>query len=163
VLLDASGPDEKLNMRRASNDLVARGKWEDGRWRVLMKRPLGAHAGAAEKPLAGDAATPSPATSTAVAAAAPGSPDLIFGKGQFIPVSFANWDGNNGEVGSKHTLTTWLWLLLPPDTNYALVYGMPFGTTIATFLAGIVLVRNQRRKQRDNATAGVTERSDEPG
>jgi hypothetical protein len=60
-------------------------------------------------------------------------------------------------------LTTWLWLLLPPDTNYALVYGMPFGTTIATFLAGIVLVRNQRRKQRDNATAGVTERSDEPG
>lgn len=69
-------------------------------------------------------------------------------------MSFANWEGNNGEIGSKHTLTTWYWLLLPPDTNNTLVYGAPFGTIMVTFLAGILLVRNQRQKHR-STTNGV--------
>jgi hypothetical protein len=76
-----------------------------------------------------------------------GSTDLVFRKGQFIPVSFASWDGNNGEVGSKHTLTPWFWLLLPPDTNYVLVYGASLGTTLAFLLAGFALVRSERRKR----------------
>jgi DMSO reductase family type II enzyme heme b subunit len=119
TLLDATGPDNKLIARASSGDLEARGNWEDGRWRVLMKRSR----------------------------ISDGSPDLIFRKGQFIPVSFANWDGNNGEVGSKHTLTPWYWLLLPPDTNYTVVRGIPLGVTIATFLAGVLLVRKQRRER----------------
>jgi DMSO reductase family type II enzyme heme b subunit len=93
VLLDASGPDKKLIARKGANDLVAEGQWQNGRWRVLMKRPR---------------------NST-------GLPDIGFPKGQFIPVSFANWDGNNGEISSKHTMTTWVWLLLPPDINYTRV------------------------------------------
>jgi len=119
TLLDASGSDNKLIARASSGDLEARGNWEDGRWRVLMKRSR----------------------------ISDGSPDLIFRKGQFIPVSFANWDGNNGEVGSKHTLTPWFWLLLPPDTNYTVVRGLPLGVTFATFLAGVLLVRKHRREQ----------------
>ncbi len=125
MLLDASGPDNRLIPRQppspgneAGRDLVARGDWQDGRWRVLMKRPRNN----------GD------------------SSDINFPKGQFIPVSFANWDGNNGEVGSKHTFAAWYWLLLPQDTNYSLVYGLPLGIILMTFLAGIVLVRSQRRK-----------------
>ena len=47
---------------------------------------------------------------------------------------------------AKHTLTTWYWLLLPPETNHTLVYGAPIGTILGTFLAGILLVRTQRRK-----------------
>jgi hypothetical protein len=77
-----------------------------------------------------------------------GSPDLIFRKGQFIPVSFANWDGNNGEVGSRHTLTPWFWLLLPYDTNYIWVYGSSLGTSLAFLLAGMTLVWRVRRKPR---------------
>jgi DMSO reductase family type II enzyme heme b subunit len=119
TLLDATGSDNKLIARASSSDFVARGNWQDGRWRVLMARPLSSN----------------------------GSPDLIFRKGQFIPMSFANWDGNNGEVGSKHTLTTWFWLLLPPDINYTMVRGVPLGITLTTFLAGILLVRKQRRQQ----------------
>jgi len=131
TLFDATGPDNKLIARASSGDLESRGNWEDGRWRVLLKRSR----------------------------ISDGSPDLIFRKGQFIPVSFANWDGNNGEVGSKHTLTPWIWLLLPPDTNYTVVRGIPFGVTFATFLAGILLVRKQRQKQGEGAIGGARNRN----
>jgi len=30
--------------------------------------------------------------------------DTLFEEGQYLPVSFANWDGSNGEKGSRHTL-----------------------------------------------------------
>ncbi len=117
MLLDASGPDKKLVARESDPSFEASGKWRDGRWQVLMKRPLD---GAFD--------------------------DLNFTEGKFIPISFANWDGSNGEKGSKHTLTTWFWLLLPTETNYTKVYGAPFGTALGVFLLGIVLVRSQRVK-----------------
>ncbi|MGB5079113.1 MAG: c-type cytochrome [Burkholderiales bacterium] len=132
MLFDATGPDAKLSRRAGGDDLVAQGEWQDGRWRVFMKRPRGLPARAAEAPREGNAT---------------GATDVIFRKGQFIPVSFANWDGNNGEVGSKHTLTPWFWLLLPPETNYAVVYGSPLGTTLVFLLAGMALVWNERRKR----------------
>lgn len=133
ILFDAAGPDAKLNRRADVNDLVVQGEWRDGRWRVLMKRPRGSHAGGS--------------TAALLAGSAAGSTDLIFRQGQFIPVSFANWDGNNGEAGSRHTLTPWFWLLLPPETNYALVYGSSLGTTLVVLLACILLVRHERRKR----------------
>jgi DMSO reductase family type II enzyme heme b subunit len=130
TVLDATGSDNKLITRAGSSDLVARSNWENGRWRVLMKRSRNSD----------------------------GSPDLIFRKGRFIPVSFANWDGNNGEVGSKHTLTPWFWLLLPPDTNYKVVRGIPLGVTFGTFLAGILLVRKQRQEKGEQVSGGVRKR-----
>lgn len=122
ALLDGSGPDNKLVVREpsAANDLMAQGKWQHGRWRVLMKRPRNLHGNTGQ--------------------------DLRFTEGQFIPVSFANWDGNNAEVGSRHTLTTWYWLLLPPEINNSLVYGAPLVTACGTFLLGLIVVRSQRRK-----------------
>ncbi len=72
MLFDASGPDARLKPRADADDLLARGEWHEGRWRVLFKRPRGTDAESADG-------------------------DLVFRKGQFIPVSFANWDGNNGE------------------------------------------------------------------
>ena len=122
VLLDASGPDNKLVVREPSlaNDLAAQGRWRHGRWRVLMKRPRNQQGGTDQ--------------------------DLRFTEGQFIPVSFANWDGNNAEVGSRHTLTTWYWLILPPEINNNLVYGAPLVTAGGTFLLCFIVVRSQRRK-----------------
>ena len=43
--------------------------------------------------------------------------DIQFVEGAFIPIAFAAWDGSNGEKGSKHTMTTWYWLLLKPPTG----------------------------------------------
>ena len=67
---------------KTHNNLIAKGKWQDGRWQVLMKAPR------------------------------KGKANLMFNS---IPISFINWDGSNDQIGSKHTLTGWYWLLLPPD------------------------------------------------
>jgi DMSO reductase family type II enzyme heme b subunit len=121
VLFDATGPDSKLTPREDAADLFARGAWHEGRWRVLFKRPRGLADGGND------------------------AVDLVFREGQFIPVSFANWDGNNAEVGSKHTQTPWFWLLLPHETNYNLVYGAPAGTSFGFLCAGVLLIWRMRR------------------
>ncbi|MFQ5783394.1 MAG: c-type cytochrome [Alphaproteobacteria bacterium] len=89
MILDAAGSDEKLRPRQEDTSLGAFGEWTNGRWRVLMKRSRnGGENG-----------------------------DVTFSEDKFIPVSFADWDGSNGEVGSKHSLTSWYWLLLPSPEN----------------------------------------------
>jgi hypothetical protein len=70
--------------------------------------------------------------------------DISFDEGRFIPVSFANWDGSNGERRSRHTLTTWYWLLLPHEENKIKVYGLPLGSGLLVFIAGLLLIRSQR-------------------
>ena len=105
-----------LSMILDDNTLTANGKWMNGKWKVLMKRPL----------IGNDAG------------------DVTLTNGQFLPISFANWDGNNGEVGSKHTLSSWYWLVLPPEINNNKLYGIPLGVGFLTFLLGIIVVRSQR-------------------
>ncbi len=115
-LMDANGPDKKLEPRGAE-DLTATGKWEHGRWRIVMKRPLkGGKSG-----------------------------DVNFEEGRYIPISFANWDGSNGEVSSKHTLTSWYWLLLPPKPDFNKIYGIPAAIFAFIFLLGLLLVRSQKK------------------
>ncbi len=119
TLFDASGPDNPLAPRSlAGDELEASGAWAHGRWRVVLTRPRSGES----------------------------SDDVRFEKGRFIPVSFANWDGSNGESGSKHTLTGWSWLLLPPEVGFARVYAAPTGVGLLVFFAGLGLVRSQRRK-----------------
>lgn len=65
----------------------ASGVYRNGTWRVVMRRPL--------------------VTQTPDA-------DIQFTEGRFIPISFFAWDGSNGEGGTKHTMTTWYWILLAP-------------------------------------------------
>lgn len=116
ALMDASGPNNPLKPR-GTEDLKATGKWQDGRWRVIMRRSLkGGKSG-----------------------------DVNFKLGRYVPISFANWDGNNGESGSKHTLTSWYWLLLPPTENVNKTYGIPAAIFIVLFLLGLLLIRSQRK------------------
>jgi hypothetical protein len=76
----------KIEPRDASvADIQAEGVYRHGTWRVVMTRPL---------------STADP------------QQDIQFQEGRFIPIAFAVWDGSNGEAGTKHTLTTWYWLLL---------------------------------------------------
>jgi DMSO reductase family type II enzyme heme b subunit len=116
MLIDASGPDAKLKFRQDS-DLQTRGVWEDGVWKVMFVRDRFDKNGV----------------------------DVNFDEGRFIPISFADWDGSNGEKGSKHTLTTWYWLVLPPETNWLRVIGIPLSIALLIFIAGLGLVRSQRK------------------
>jgi DMSO reductase family type II enzyme heme b subunit len=115
VLIDANGPDQELKFRQ-SGDLSATGQWREGQWKVMFTRP--------RKNL--------------------DQPDVDFDEGRFIPISFANWDGSNGEVGSRHTLTTWYWLVLPPQANLLRVMGIPITVALLFLIAGLMLVRSQR-------------------
>ena len=117
ALIDANGPDNPLEFRKGG-ELLTSGEWRDGQWKVMFTRPR----------QNGE------------------QPDVNFDEGRFIPISFANWDGSNGEVGSKHTLTTWYWLVLPPQTNLIQVIGIPLAITILFLLAGLLLIRSQRAR-----------------
>ena len=87
TIMDARGFKDIEERDAAGPGLSAKGLYRAGTWRVVMVRPL-----------------------------ATGDPerDIQFEEGRFIPIAFAAWDGSNGETGSKHTMTTWYWLLLAP-------------------------------------------------
>ena len=75
---------------RDAAGLAAKGVYADGTWRVVMTRNL----------VTEDADS-----------------DLQFAEGRFIPIAFSAWDGSSGEVDTKHTMTTWYWLLLKPSSG----------------------------------------------
>ncbi len=89
-LMNARGFADIAPRDATAAELAATGSYANGTWRVVMTRPL-----------------------------SPGDPesDLAFAEGRFIPVAFAAWDGSNSEKGSRHTMTTWYWLLLEPTTG----------------------------------------------
>ena len=90
-LMNSKGFKEIEKGDAAEVGLKAKAVYVDGTWKALIYRPL--TTSAAEK-------------------------DIQFTEGKFIPVAFAAWDGsNNGEKGSKHTMTTWYWMLLKPATG----------------------------------------------
>ncbi len=78
-----------------TNSLKGNGVYKSGTWRVLLRRNL----------------------------AVDSEQELTIEPGVFIPVGFLAWDGSNGESGTKHTLTTWYWLLLEPEASTLPVFG----------------------------------------
>ena len=90
ALIDGRGVKKLKEREDGGAGLRASGTYDKGAWRVLMRRAL---------------TTADPDN------------DLQFMEGKFIPIAFAAWDGSNGEKGTKHTLTTWYWLLLAPSTG----------------------------------------------
>ncbi len=84
-----------LGGAREESDAAAAGfsvsaSYETGTWKVMMRRKL-------ESPNK--------------------DKDTQYEVGRYMPISFANWDGSNGEGGPKHTMTTWYWLLLAPESG----------------------------------------------
>jgi len=90
-ILNSKGYKDIEKRVAADVGLQAASSYIDGTWKVLMLRPL---------------ITSSP------------EKDIQLAGSRFIPVAFAAWDGSNSEGGSKHTMTTWYWLLLKPATGY---------------------------------------------
>lgn len=119
MVFDGTGPNSKLKPRMSDKSVTASGQWKNGKWQVLMTRSRSA----------GE------------------SGDVAFNEGKFIPISIANWDGSNGETKSRHTLTSWYWLILPPELDTVRVYGIPAGIAGVVFLLGLLLVRSQRKQE----------------
>ncbi len=117
ALLDASGPDKPPKPRADQTGLSGTGAWKDGQWRVVFKRAFKTDDGA----------------------------DIQFAKGRYIPISFANWDGLQGEKGGRHSFTGWYWLLFEPKPNLALLYGAPVGMGLLAGLFFLLAARRQRQ------------------
>jgi hypothetical protein len=117
MVFKGTGPNNKPEPLMDYKAVSAQGQWQSGRWQVLMTR----------KRIGSDG-------------------EISFNEGEFVPVSFANWDGSNGEAGSKHTLSTWYWLLLPPESDPVKLYVIPTIWALVFFVIGILVVRGQRKK-----------------
>jgi len=117
MIFDAAGPDKPPVPRVGESTLKAGGEWQDGRWRIVLRRSLKTDNDA----------------------------DLQFQEGRYIPISFADWDGLNGEKGSRHSFTTWYWLLLQPEQNNLVLYG---GSGSSGLIAGLLFMFASRRQRR---------------
>ncbi len=83
--LRAAGADRPPEPRAAgAQHLTGQARWKDGRWRVVLRRPL-------QTDSAGEAQMAS---------------------GQLVPVAFHVWDGSNGETGLRMALSSWYFLRL---------------------------------------------------
>ncbi|MFQ5695927.1 MAG: ethylbenzene dehydrogenase-related protein, partial [Terriglobia bacterium] len=71
-----------------SQQVSAEAQWDQGRWRLVMRRPL----------ITED------------------KNDVQFVRGKFIPVAVNAWDGSNGEHGLIMSLSTWHYVFLPAGT-----------------------------------------------
>ncbi|NCF29914.1 MAG: c-type cytochrome [Gammaproteobacteria bacterium] len=104
TLVNSRGVEDIENREAADIGIRAQGGYESGTWRVVVRRAL---------------TTADP------------EQDIQFVEGAFIPIAFAAWDGSNSESGTRHTLTTWYWLLLKPAAG---------NTPLLAALAAFVLV-----------------------
>ncbi len=76
---------------QANTNVAAGADWTDGRYRLILTRPLST-----------------------------GDPDDIEVKpGQFIPIAFQAWDGSKGETGTRLSLSSWNNLVLEQPTPIA--------------------------------------------
>jgi DMSO reductase family type II enzyme heme b subunit len=121
-LLNSKGFKEIEKRDAVTVGIGATGIYNEGTWRVVMKRPL-----TTEEP----------------------DKDLQFVSGKFIPIAFAAWDGSNSEKGSRHTMTTWYWLLLKPARNNTPLL-MALGIFIVILVAELWWARSALQK-RSNA------------
>jgi len=94
AILTATGTKTREPSDAKAAGFSTSSSYDNGTWKVMMKRKM---------------VTPNK------------EKDTQFEVGKYIPVAFANWDGSNGEKGSKHTMTTWYWLLLKPETGSEVV------------------------------------------
>ncbi len=98
VELRASGGREPPQPHSGESQLASGvGVWRDGRWTVIVRRPLQTEDGTREVQLQ---------------------------PGQVVPIAFHAWDGANGETGLKMALSSWYFLHLresAPATSYLTV------------------------------------------
>jgi len=105
------------------NLTVLKGEWKNGRWYVMIQRPLGN-----KKDQDYDQ-------------------DTLFEVGQYIPTVFFAWDGHNGDAGRKMAVSAFYYTFLnPPIPRETYIYPavIAFGVVL---LEGWVLTRRANKKK----------------
>jgi DMSO reductase family type II enzyme heme b subunit len=102
---------------------VLKGEWKDGRWYVMIQRPLGN-----KKDQDYDE-------------------DTLFEVGQYIPTVFFAWDGHNGDAGRKMAVSAFYYTFMnPPIPQETYIYPViiAFGVVL---LEGWVLTRRANKRK----------------
>lgn len=85
----------KVSVQASQNQIETEGVYEDGRYRLWVKRALRTD----------------------------DKNDLKFEPGVFIPIAFSAWDGSNGDVNTKRAISSWYTFVLDPvPSNRRFVY-----------------------------------------
>ncbi len=117
--LSATGPRSPIAPQSPEGqEVMGKGVWKDGRWRVVMRRPL---------------------------AAKDQEKDITFEAGKMIPIAFHVWDGSNGERGLQGAISSWQFLVLETPTP-ASVYLYAFLAMIGCFGVELWLIRWARSR-----------------
>lgn len=106
-LSNAEGPGSAASREPSDASFTATGSYKNGTWHVIMQRSL--------------------VTDTA-------DLDIQFEEGRYIPIAFSAWDGSNEEFGTRHTLTSWNWLLLKPAANSTPIFAALLALALMGFL-----------------------------
>jgi DMSO reductase family type II enzyme heme b subunit len=121
--LTATGQEHNVGIRlspQGANEQQFMGKtvYKNGQYRAVFKRAL----------------------------STPDKADLQFKPMQFVPIAFSAWDGSNGDVDSKRSISAWYYLLLkPPDPPTRYIYP----TIFALLVVGLEfwIIRRYRNKK----------------
>jgi mono/diheme cytochrome c family protein len=98
---------------------LMKSEWKDGRWTVMVKRPL-----------KGDY-----------------DEDTQFDVGKYIPTVFFAWDGHNGDIGRKMSVSAFYYTILePPIPKETYIYSVLIAVGVV-ILEGWVLTRRANKKK----------------
>ena len=101
--------------------------FDQGEWRLLLRRPL-ATRDTADR--------------------------LQLRVGEAIPIAFFAWDGSNAEAGTRGAISSWYYVYLDRPTP-ATVFAAPVMATVLTAGLGLLLVARAQRRERRGGTAGA--------
>ena len=118
IEMSADGADAPPEVHDADSQLAAgSGSWVEGRWTVVIRRPLRTEHATGEVQLAA---------------------------GRLVPVAFHVWDGANGETGLRMSLSSWMYLDLNEPAPFTAYLGVLLAVALAV-LAEWALVQWVRR------------------
>lgn len=123
--LNATGQEHNVGIRFTPQGPEAQqfnGQWvyKEGQYRAVFKRAL----------------------------TTPDKNDLQFKPMEFIPIAFSAWDGSNGDVDSKRSISAWYYLLLkPPDSPTRYIYPTIFAFLLIGF--ELWIVRRYKKSKSD--------------
>lgn len=96
-----------------SQDSKGKGYWKDGKWKIMITRPL----------VTGDKKI-----------------DIQFETGKLIPYALAVWDGSNKEIGGQKSISSWYYLTLevttPKSVYFYVIIAIIMGASIQFWVIG---------------------------